>query len=132
MEIVCCAAPCSSVPVTCTLALMPQLPEFWVKSLGFWALLVPVYVVLLGVFVWMLGFVAGVFLSLVFFGMSLVGTVAVETLLMWVTGPDVVGQGSYRSQALRSFAPWPLGITLACLLIGGWYKYREHSAGRRK
>ncbi len=105
---------------------MPSLPEFWFKSFAFWAFFVPVNVTLLGVAVWSRGLIAGVFIAFTLFALSLLGVLALDVLFAWLTGPDIPAQGSYRSRALRTWAPWPLGVVLGSLPIVAWSAYADY------
>lgn len=109
---------------------MAFLPEFWFTSFAFWAFFVPVHVMLLGVAVWSRGLLAGVFIALALFALSLLGVLAVEVLFAWLTGPDIPAQGSYRSRALRTWAPWPLGVALGSLPIVAWFAYADYQFRR--
>jgi phosphoglycerol transferase MdoB-like AlkP superfamily enzyme len=105
---------------------MPSLPDFWLKSLGFWAFLLPVHIAVLGVLVWTRGLFTGMVMALALFALALLGVYAVEVLLVWLNGPDVIIQGSHKSRAVRQFGPWLAGLTLGYLPVRAWYTYRDY------
>ncbi|NML44175.1 hypothetical protein HHL11_10470 [Ramlibacter sp. G-1-2-2] len=108
-----------------TLPGLPPLPEFWTASFGFWFFFVPVHVVLFGVLARLRGLPSALGISAGMAAGSLLAATLLEALFSWLFGPAAGAGAGLAAQALRDFAPWPIGFAIVCFAVAARTRHQE-------